>query len=241
MLELHQFRHSAFCLKVRMALERKDLSYRVVEVTPGIGQLTVFRISGQKQVPVLVDGDNVVSNSSAILRYLEELSPEPTLFPKDHSQEAQAHLIENWADTTLAKAAKAALLQAAALDQELRGALLPNELPEPFRKAIEGLPLKVINDLSDALNQGERQSLLSCLEKITQLVEKKRWLVGNSISAADLAVAAQLSLLRFPPSSGETLAGKGVPGITDHPQLQALFQWRDELELSLNEKDPDYF
>ena len=39
MLELHQFRHSAFCLKVRMVLQAKGLSYRTVDVSPGIGQL----------------------------------------------------------------------------------------------------------------------------------------------------------------------------------------------------------
>ena len=55
MLELHQFRHSAFCLKVRMVLQAKGLSFRTVEVTPGIGQVAVFRLSGQRQVPVLVD------------------------------------------------------------------------------------------------------------------------------------------------------------------------------------------
>ena len=39
MLELHQFRHSAFCLKVRMVLQAKGLSFRTVEVTPGVGQV----------------------------------------------------------------------------------------------------------------------------------------------------------------------------------------------------------
>ncbi|HGY5550470.1 MAG TPA: glutathione S-transferase N-terminal domain-containing protein, partial [Prochlorococcus sp.] len=37
MMDLHQFRHSAFCLKVRMILQVKGLSYQVVEVTPGLG------------------------------------------------------------------------------------------------------------------------------------------------------------------------------------------------------------
>ena len=59
MLELHQFRHSAFCLKVRMVLQAKGLSFRTVEVPPGVGQVAVFRLSGQRQVPVLVDGDQV--------------------------------------------------------------------------------------------------------------------------------------------------------------------------------------
>ena len=63
MLELHQFHHSPFCLKVRMCLKAKRLGFRTVEIRPGIGQLDLFRLSGQRQVPVLVDGDTVLSDS----------------------------------------------------------------------------------------------------------------------------------------------------------------------------------
>ena len=67
MITLYQFRHSAFCLKARMALQAKKLQYRVEEVTPGIGQFEIFKISGQKQVPIIVDdNDQVVSDSSII-------------------------------------------------------------------------------------------------------------------------------------------------------------------------------
>ena len=68
-LELHQFRHSAFCLKVRMVLQAKGLSYREVEVTPGLGQVDVFRRSGQRQVPMLVDDETVIADSSSIAAY----------------------------------------------------------------------------------------------------------------------------------------------------------------------------
>ena len=137
MLELHQFRHSAFCLKVRMALQSKGLSFREVEVTPGIGQIAVFRLSGQRQVPVLVDGDHVVADSSAICRHLETLEPAPALIPMEPRLRAQVELIEDWADTTLAAAARAALLQAAVDDPLLRDALLP--------------PLEPVTDASDLL------------------------------------------------------------------------------------------
>ena len=101
MLELHQFRHSAFCLKVRMILQAKSLSFRVVDVTPGVGQIDVFRLSGQRQVPVLVDGDTVVADSTAIAEHLEALKPDPVLIPEDPREQAQVFLIEDWADTTL--------------------------------------------------------------------------------------------------------------------------------------------
>ena len=67
-------------------------------------------------------------------------------------------------------------------------------------------------------------------------MEDSPFLVGEAMTLADLAVAAQLSLLRFPQSAGSPLAGRGVPGLSDHPKLQALFHWRDQLELKLMER-----
>ena len=43
-MQLHQFRHSAFCEKVRLVLAVKRLPYTVVEVSPGLGQLALFRL-----------------------------------------------------------------------------------------------------------------------------------------------------------------------------------------------------
>ena len=74
-MELHQFRHSAFCEKVRLVLAAKGLDYTVVEVTPGLGQLELFRLSGQRQVPVLLDGSEVIADSTAIALYLERHHP----------------------------------------------------------------------------------------------------------------------------------------------------------------------
>ena len=236
MLELHQFRHSAFCLKVRMVLQAKGLSYRTVEVTPGIGQVAVFRLSGQRQVPVLVDGDTVLADSSTISRHLDMAGGEPALLPADAKQAAQVHLIEDWADTTLAAGGRACLVQAAALDPELRVALLPDDVPDPLRSVMGAIPGGWVNSVSELVNQGERTALLASLEQLAASVEASPWLVGETMTMADLAVAAQLSLLRFPQSAGSPLAGRGVPGLSDHPKLQALFQWRDQLELKLMER-----
>ena len=238
MLELHQFRHSAFCLKVRMTLQAKGLSFREVEVTPGIGQIALFRLSGQRQVPVLVDGDDVVADSSAICRHLEALRPDPALIPADARQRAQMHLIEDWADTTLAAAVRAALLQAAADDPQLRDVLLPDDVPSPVRQVMSGLPGGWLSGLGELLGQEQRSSMLSSLCAIADGLDLNGCLVGNAMTLADIAVGAQLSLLRFPASAGDALAGRGVPGISDHPRLQELFRWRDQLETRLINLDP---
>ena len=236
MLELHQFRHSAFCLKVRMVLQAKGLSYRTVEVTPGVGQVAVFRLSGQRQVPVLVDGETVLADSTAIALHLEQRESDPALVPTDPRQAAQVRLLEDWADTTLAAAVRVALVQAAALDPQLRVALLPDDLPDPVRRVMGSIPGGWVSNVTELVNQNERAELLASLEQLSVAVQAAPWLVGNAMSLADLAVAAQLSLLRFPASSGAALSGQGVPGLSDHPKLQPLFQWRDQLELRLMER-----
>lgn len=229
MLELHQFRHSAFCEKVRLLLAAKGLAYSVVEVTPGLGQLQLLRLSGQRQVPVLVDGDDVIADSTAIALHLEARAPQPALLPAEPALRAQVQLLEDWADTTLASGCRLALLQAVAADPLLRTALLPEAAPEGLRSLVGALPGGMLAGLGQVVDQAGLKALRASLEQLSQLVQAQPYLVGAGLSLADLAVAAQLSLLSFPASAGAPLAGRGVPGLADDPQLQPLFAWRDRL------------
>ena len=229
MLELHQFRHSAFCEKVRLVLAAKGLEYSVVEVVPGVGQLELYRLSGQRQVPVLVDGPEVIADSTAIALHLEAREPQPALLPSDPVPRAQVRLLEDWADTTLAAGARLALVQAAAADPVLRTALLPEATPDGLRSLVGALPGGLLAGLGQVVDQGSLQELRSNLEQLTVLVQAQPYLVGSALSLADLAVAGQLSLLKFPASAGAPLAGRGVPGLADDPQLAPLFAWRDRI------------
>ena len=233
MLELHQFRHSAFCEKVRLILAAKGLAYSVVEVTPGLGQLQLLRLSGQRQVPVLVDGAEVIADSSAIALYLEAQGAEPALLPADPAERARVLLLEDWADTALAAGVRLALLQAAVEDADLRAALLPVATPAPLRSLVGAVPGSLLAGLGQAVDQGGLELLRHNLRQLTALTTAPAtagpYLVGAQLSLADLAVAAQLSLLKFPQSAGAPLAGWGVPGLADDPQLEPLFQWRDRI------------
>ena len=93
MLELYQFKHSPFCLKVRLGLNAKKLSFRIIEIKPGIGQVDVFRLSGQRQLPVLKDRENVIYDSTSIIEYLENITKEPQLIPPNPQEAAMAHLL----------------------------------------------------------------------------------------------------------------------------------------------------
>ena len=229
MLELHQFRHSAFCEKVRLVLAAKGLAYSVVEVSPGVGQFELVRLSGQRQVPVLVDGSEVIADSTAIAHYLEAKQPDPALLPADPAQRAQALLLEDWADTALAAGARLALVQAAAADPVLRGGLLPDATPAPLRSLVGALPSGVLSGLGQVIDHGGMEQLRANLNQLCALVQQQPYLVGDRLSLADLAVVAQLSLVLFPASAGAPLAGRGMPGLADDPQLAPLWAWRDRI------------
>jgi glutathione S-transferase len=226
MLELHQFRHSTFCEKVRLILAAKRLDYTVVEVTPGFGQLALFRLSGQRQVPVLVDGSEVIADSSAIALHLEAHYPTPSLLPVEPRARAQVLLLEDWADTALAAGGRMALLQAMGTDSVVRGALLPDATPAPLRSLLGALPGDLFAGVGEVMGRSERQQLQT---NLAALVSSHPYLFGDQLSLADLAVAAQLSLLLFPASAGAPLAGRGVAGVADHPLLEGLFRWRDAI------------
>ena len=232
-MELHQFRHSAFCEKVRLILAAKGLEVSLVEVTPGVGQLEVFRLSGQRQVPVLVDGDAVIADSTAIALHLEEAHPTPPLLPAEPLARARVLLLEDWADTALAAGCRRSLLQAAAADPVLRSALLPEATPGPLRQLVGVLPGSVMAPVSEAIVEAlapcEARQLQRSLEQLCRLIDGRPYLEGERLSLADLAVVAQLSLLSFPACCGAPLAGRGVAGIADNPVLAPLFSWRDRI------------
>ena len=83
--------------------------------------------------------------------------------------------------------------------------------------------------VAGAVGTGEREHLLANLELLLALVAAGPYLVGDQLSLADLAVAAQLSLLKFPASAGAPLAGRGASGLADNPMLDPLFSWRDRI------------
>jgi len=230
MLELHQFRHSPYCLKVRMALAAKKLEYRTVEITPAIGQIDIFQKTGQRKLPVLFDKETTIHDSSSIIRHLEKIEIEPKLIPEDVKEASQAQIIENWADTTLAKSIKIVFLEELTKNPKLISSLFANEISDSMKKLLFNLPTKITSQISGLINQKEKESLKSNLEYLSNLIDQENFLIGEKLSIADIAVASHLSLLKFPNSSGENLTGKGCSLYINDPSLQNLFNWRDLIE-----------
>ena len=100
-LTLHVLPPSHPCKTVEAALDLKGLPYEKVELAPGphVEEMQKIYGEGNHTVPgLLVDGQPV-HGSRAILARLEELEPEPPLFPDDKADAVRE--AEEWGDREL--------------------------------------------------------------------------------------------------------------------------------------------
>ena len=95
MLRLYRIPHSTNVERIALALAHKGLEAESVWVDPA-DRREVRKVSGQTLVPVLVDGDEVIADSPAILAYLEERFPQRPLFPADPGPRAEMEVFVDW-------------------------------------------------------------------------------------------------------------------------------------------------
>lgn len=98
MIKLYNYYRSSASYRVRIALNLKGLPYEYVSVhllKDGGQQLAPsFRaLNPESLVPVLDDDGEVVTQSLAIIEYLEETRPEPPLLPRDAAERAYVRSI----------------------------------------------------------------------------------------------------------------------------------------------------
>jgi len=92
---------SPYVRKVLACLEIKGIAYEIDPIVPFYGDDRFTKLSPLRRIPVLVDGDLVLTDSSVICQYLEDLMPAPSLFPAAIRDRARARWLEEFADTRM--------------------------------------------------------------------------------------------------------------------------------------------
>ena len=85
-MELFNYFRSSASYRVRIGLALKGLEYDYRSVHLQKNEQTAesyAAVSASRLVPLLKDGDHVLTQSLAILEYLDETHPEPPLLPRD--------------------------------------------------------------------------------------------------------------------------------------------------------------
>lgn len=94
MLTLYDYFRSSASYRVRIALNYKNIPHQLetVHLVKDGGEQfkqDYRKLNPQCLVPTLKDGDLTITQSLAILEYLEEMHPEPALLPKDPAERAE--------------------------------------------------------------------------------------------------------------------------------------------------------
>ena len=125
-----------------------------------------------RKIPGFKDGDFQISDSSAIITYLEALHPEPNLIPTDPRNRARAVWFEEYADTILVGAA---------------GPLFFNRIVGPRFMGV---------DCDEAIaTKAETQTLPPILDYLECTIPESGFLLEDRLTLADIAVASPFANL----------------------------------------------
>ena len=132
-LRLYRIPFSTNVERIALALAHKGIPVEYVEIDPD-DRSEVVRVSGQELVPVLVDGDRVLSDSPVILEHLEERFPEPALLPADSARRAEIRFFLDWFNQIWKRAPNLIVVE--------------EQKPEPDRARIAELEGRIAGSLS---------------------------------------------------------------------------------------------
>jgi glutathione S-transferase len=171
-------RFSPFCWRTKMALAHKGLE---VETVPWrFTEKGKLPQPNQGRVPVIVDGDKVVHDSTAIADYLETRYPErPSLFG-DEAGRALTRFVQNWTETVL----QPGLIGFVVLDICRHSAPQDRSYFRQSREERFGTTLENVVKDREARLPAFRESLAP----LRRTVERQKFLAGDAAGYADYVV-----------------------------------------------------
>lgn len=175
MRQLHHFCLQPFSRTLRIALREKNLDFELVEEKPGERREEFLRLSPSGEVPVLVEPDGAAySDCQAIVEFLDETYPEPSLIGRSTATRAEIRRLAAWFDRKFDREVTARLL-----DEKIMKRLVRSGQPDSNAIRVASANLRIH------------------LEYIAWLADRRTWLGGDHFSLADIAAAAHLSIVDY--------------------------------------------
>lgn len=189
------------CATVEAALQLKKIAYKTTEFPPPMHMAFMQLRFGERTVPAIKIDSEKISGSRAILRRLEELVPEPRLYPADADDRAKVEEAEAWGDEVLQSLVRRVLWPTFRDHPEgmasfSEGSKLP-AIPIPVLKAIAPIATRIemkANAASDGTYPEDLRALPSLLDHVDTWIDEGV-LGGEQPNAADLQIASSLRLL----------------------------------------------
>lgn len=103
-MKLYDYPDCPFAQKVRVVLAEKELEYETVFVDLRTGEhrqnAEFLKLNPYGKVPVLIDDEVVVYDSTIINEYLEDEYPHPHLMPESSAGRARVRTLEDYCDNS---------------------------------------------------------------------------------------------------------------------------------------------
>ena len=188
------------CATVEKAMQMKGIAYKTIELPPPLHAPIQRVLFGRRTVPGLRLNGEKLTGSRAILRRLEELRPDPPLYPADPEARARVEAAEAWGDEVFQPIARRLLWHAMRRNP---GAMVSYSetakppLPAPLIRLTAPLIARGagrLNNVSDAAVRDDFAALPDHLDRIDGWIEDGT-IGGQEPNAADLQIATTLRLL----------------------------------------------
>jgi len=208
MIKLYQFPISHYCEKIRWTLDYKNLDYKVINLLPGLHVKTTKKIAKYSSVPVLVDGDAVIQNSSKIITYLDNTYPENNLTPKDEKEQKQALEWEHYVDDELGKHVRVCLYHILLEHPDIVIPFFTHNGPWYGKLLIKlsystlKTRMRSLMNINEASAATSEEIMSQAINKLDEHLKQYKFLVPEQFTRADLAAAALLAPLRMPEKYG---------------------------------------
>jgi len=206
---------SPYCWKVQMALNLSGIEFRIEST------LMSKRVSPTGKLPYLEWGSEGFEDSTHIVRVLDERTHKANLWPDESGAAALVDILEDWADESLYWHAAYAKFEdddgwsyvKPALGAGMSGAVRAAALPLARRDTRKKLEAQ---GLSRRPRDQVIEELCRHLDSLETRLTGRSYLVGDAITAADLAVGAMLGQLTMglTPDWGRLVAERN--GLADY-------------------------
>lgn len=204
-MRLYTFAASHYAEKARWALDYKKLDYEEVVLAPGPHQLTLRKIAPKTHVPVLVHDGEVVQGSAQILDHLDERFPERPLTPTDPDAAAECRELERRLDDDLGVRVRRHFYVYMLRERRLLSRLFSYRGPW-WAPAFYGLTFPVVRraigssyDIFGETVPDQERALRELLMDVGERVEGREHLLSDRFTRVDLALAAIVGWMWFPP------------------------------------------
>lgn len=175
MRALHHFSLQPQSRRIRIQLREKKIDVDLVAERPWERREDLLRLNPAGETPVLVeDGGLTVVGAQVIGEYLEEVYPESPLLGGDPRARAETRRLVAW------------------FDDKFEREVTRNLLHEKMLRRLYGQG----GPDSGAIRAGKANIRIH-LDYIAWLTERRNWLAGAQFSLADIAAAAQLSVIDY--------------------------------------------